>query len=329
MARALHAKEARIRRALASAEVDRPPYSFWTHFPGIDLDPAALVRETVRFATALDVDFVKAMPNGLYCVEDWGAVADFSAIGAGGVARVAASPIAGPADWRRIGPLPMTAPALARELRHLAALRAALPPGTPLLATVFSPLTIAHKLAGGVLHRHLREAPEAVLGALQRIALTTADFARQAVEAGCAGIFLAVQDADPASPGDAAYARFGEPFDRTVLEAAAAGWFNVVHMHGARVLFDRLQHYPVAALNWHIGEADPSLAAYRAAGGTRPIVGGLRRGALTRRDLAAVSTDLAALTGPGILIAPGCVIRHPVDMQFLATVASLITGEAL
>jgi len=103
-------KQERVRRALASAEVDRPPYSFWTHFPGIDLDPEALVRETLRLAAALDLDFVKAMPNGLYCAEDWGAVADYSAISRGGVARVARTPIADAADWRRIGRLPMAAP---------------------------------------------------------------------------------------------------------------------------------------------------------------------------------------------------------------------------
>src|SRR5208337_1533223 len=60
-------KAERVRLALASAEVDRPPYSFWSHFPGTDRDPEALVEKTVRFATELDLDFVKAMPNGFYC----------------------------------------------------------------------------------------------------------------------------------------------------------------------------------------------------------------------------------------------------------------------
>jgi uroporphyrinogen decarboxylase len=72
-------KEERVRRALASAPLDRPPYSFWSHFPGIDLDPEALVAHTVRFAAELDLDFVKAMSNGLYCVEDWGMTAVASA----------------------------------------------------------------------------------------------------------------------------------------------------------------------------------------------------------------------------------------------------------
>ena len=76
----------RIRATLEGRDVDRPAYSFWTHFPGIDLDPPAIAAATVDFARPLGLDFVKAMPNGLYAVEDWGVVPDFSAIAAGGVA---------------------------------------------------------------------------------------------------------------------------------------------------------------------------------------------------------------------------------------------------
>jgi uroporphyrinogen decarboxylase len=321
-------KAERVRLALASAEADRPPYSFWTHFPGTDLDPEALVRRTLRFATELDLDFVKAMPNGFYCVEDWGVVTDYSAIGQGGVGRVVSTPITKATDWRRIEILPVTAPAPSRELRHLAALADALGRRTPLLATVFSPLTIAHKMAGDALARDVRQAPELVLEALEKIALTMAGFTRHALAAGCAGVYFAVQDADPDHFDDPAYAQFGEPFDRMVLAAAAAGWFNVVHMHGGRILFDRLKTYPVSALNWHIGEASPSVAAYRQAGGQRPIVGGLRRDGLTHCDMASVKTDLdrvfTATAGRGILLSPGCVIRHPLDMAFLRNVATLI-----
>jgi len=330
----LLSKRERVRRALAHEEVDRLPYSFWRHFPNIDLDPVTLLDETVRFARKLDLDFVKAMSNGLYCVEDWGAVADYSAIHAGGVARVARHPVVQVDDWRRVQRLPTTATALARELGHLANLVVALGPDVPVLATVYSPLTIAHKLAGAALDRDVREAPEAVLNALEAITLTTADFVQQALAVGCAGVFFAAQDANPARFNATAYARFGEPFDRRVLRAAAPGWFNILHMHGSRVLFDSLKVYPVAALNWHIGEAPPSVAAYRRAGGRLPIVGGLRRSALTQRNSEAVSTDLLAIkaetAGRGILLAPGCVIREPVDMDFLQRVATQIAhGGAL
>ncbi len=71
-------KMERVRAALRCDTVDRPPYSFWTHFPGIDLDPVRLAQSTITFARELDLDFVKAMPNGQFCTEDWGVVSDFS-----------------------------------------------------------------------------------------------------------------------------------------------------------------------------------------------------------------------------------------------------------
>ena len=321
--------EERVRRALAFADLDRPPYSFWSHFPGIDLDPEALVETTIGFVNELDLDFVKAMSNGFYCVEDWGVVVDYSDIPSGGAARAVTMPVVETGDWARIARLAPDAPALGRELRHLTGLTAAFGGRKPVLATVFSPLTVAHKMAGDALERDIQANPQLVLDALERIALTMADFTRTALATGCAGVFFAVQDADPAIFDDAAYAKFGEPFDRIVLDAAAAAWFNVVHMHGERILFDRLKTYPVSALNWHIGEAEPHVGAYRKAGGRKPIVGGLRRGGLTKCDIASVKADLDQLTadtgGKGILISPGCVIRHPVDMAFLKNVIRLIT----
>ena len=92
----------RIRATLEGREVDRPAYSFWTHFPEIDLDPPAIAAATVAFARPLALDFVKAMPNGLYCVEDWGVVPDFSAIAAGGAAKVTQAAVSAPEDWQRI-----------------------------------------------------------------------------------------------------------------------------------------------------------------------------------------------------------------------------------
>ncbi len=310
------------------------PYSFWRHFPGLDLAADSLAEETVRFARRLDLDFVKAMSNGLYCVEDWGTVADYSAVQGGGVARVSRYAVVQADDWVRIQPVPLSAPALARELRYLAHLVTALGPETPVLATVYSPLTIAHKLAGPALDRDIVAAPERVLGALEAITRTTVELARQALALGCAGIYFAAQDADPSRFSAATYARFGEHYDRIVLGAAAAGSFNLLHMHGSQILFETLKTYPVTALNWHIGEAEPSIAAYRRAGGRHPIVGGLRRSALTERNLAAVGDDLnrlgAATQGRGVLVAPGCVIREPIDISFLGEVAArIVRGEAM
>src|SRR5262245_58896149 len=200
----------RIRATLEGREVDRPAYSFWTHFPEIDLDPPAIAAATVDFARPLALDFVKAMPNGLYCVEDWGVVPDFSAIAGGGVAKVTQSAVATPEDWRRIRRRDPTAGALGRELDHLRRLVAAFGPDVPVLATTFSPLTIAKKLGEAAFRAHVESHPELVRDALGEIAATVADFSRAAIALGCAGVFFAVQDATGAT-GAERYRALGTP----------------------------------------------------------------------------------------------------------------------
>jgi uroporphyrinogen decarboxylase len=319
-----------IRATLAGEPTPRPPYAFWTHFPDTDLDAEAVAKETIAFARATRQDFVKSMPNGLYAVEDWGIRADFSEIAQGGVAKVTASPIQSAADWAKIRRLDPEAGTLGRELRHLSLLVQALGREVPVLATVFSPVTLAKKVSGGRFARDAAEHPALVRAALDEIAATTAAFARRAIAIGCAGVFFAVQDAT-ATLGAAAWRDLGLAHDMAALEGAQDGWFNAVHMHGDDIAFDILSTYPVHALNWHVGETPPSIAEYRAVGGRKPVLGGLRRTAITQRDMAAIEADIAAALaadqGRGVLLSPGCVIRHPVDSAMLARIAARIRGE--
>jgi uroporphyrinogen decarboxylase len=307
-----------VRAALRGEAPDRPPYSFWTHLPGIDLDPRRLAEETAAFCTRYDLDFVKAMSNGLYPVEDWGCVCDYSDIARGGVAKVVRPAVVHEADWTALGRLDVTRGSYGRELEHLRRLVGLVGPGIPVLATVFSPLTIAGKLSNGASRTHLALAPEHVLPGLEAITEVTCDFTRRALDAGCAGIFLAVQEATRSAFDEAAYRRFGAPYDQRVLQSAEAhgGWFNAVHIHGEDILFDVLKDYNVTALNWHIGETSPSIADYRR-NGHKPILGGLQRAHITQRNLDGIAADIARAMseaqGRGLLLAPACVIRHPVD----------------
>ena len=320
-----------VRATLARQSTPRPPYGFWTHFPGIDLDPAAVAAESLNFARATRMDFLKSMPNGMYAVEDWGVVSDYSEIAAGGAARVVSSPIRTAADWASIRPLDVTSGALGRELSHLQHLVAGAGADLPVIATIFSPLTIAKKLCPDDFEKYLSTERRAVEMALAAIAATVRDFAAKAIDLGCAGVFFAIQDATPAV-GAATYAALGRPYDLAALEGARGGWCNAIHLHGDDVLFDAVSDYPVQVLNWHIGETSPSIAEYRAAGGTKAVLGGIRRYNLTRGDAAGLAEDIAAAKAAdgarGVLFGPGCVIRHPVNLDVLNHVATTLRGEA-
>ena len=327
-------KLTRVQAALACESVDRPPYGFWTHLPGIDLDPQRLAEATSAFAARYDMDFIKSMPNGLYCVEDWGCVCDYGDIERGGVASVVRPAVSSRTDWDHLARLDVTRGAFGRELEHLASLVERVGPGVPVLATVFSPLTIAGKLSNGASRAHAGEDPETLKHGLEVISDVTSDFARAALERGCAGIFLALQEATRSAYEAPSYLEFGVPYDRRVLDAAkdAGGWFNAVHMHGEDILFDVIKDYDVHALNWHIGETPPSLAQYRNAGGARPVLGGLQRTHITRQDRTGIEADIARSVaetgGRGLLLAPACVVRHPVDEATLRWTAERIKALA-
>lgn len=320
----------RIKAALRGEATDRMPYGFWTHMPDIDHDPLQLAKATAAFSQRLDLDFVKSMPNGFYCVEDWGCAIDFSEIARGGIGKVVRPAVSAPPDWAKLGALNPAQGAMGRELDHLSQLVREVGPGVPVLATAFSPLTIANKLSNGAHRAHLATHPQAVAAGLEMITQVTGDFVRAAIGCGCAGIFFATQDATHQTFDEATYRRVAESGDRRVLLAArdAGGWFNVMHMHGDDVLFDVLKNYPVDALNWHIGETPPAIGDYRVGGGTLPIVGGLQRSFITSGNLAAVYRDIdlavAQTQKRGIIIAPACVIRHPVDEAVLQKIINKI-----
>ena len=322
-------KTERVRAALRGEAVDRPPYGFWTHFPGTDLDPDRLAEATARFAREFDLDFVKSMPNGLYCVEDWGCVCDYGEVAKGGVAKVVSYAITEPGNWGCLRRLDVTAGAFGRELKHLKQVIDLVGDETPVLATAFSPLTIAQKLSGGAHRAHMQTAPGLLKQGLEMITAVTVEFVHQALGLGCAGVFFATQEASLDNMDEASYAAFGRPFDAPVLAAmAAGGWFNVLHMHGDNVMFDLLKDYDVSALNWHVGETPPSIRDYRKGGGGKPIVGGLQRTHITNKNQEAVLADLRRTLdetgGRGILISPACVIRHPVDSATLTATAEAI-----
>jgi uroporphyrinogen decarboxylase len=97
-------KRERVNAALAGGPVDRTPISLWRHFPDIDLDPTALAEALVAFHRRYDLDFIKVMPNGVYCVEDWGCETAYQggSIGAWTCVRHAVRRIE---DWGSLRPL--------------------------------------------------------------------------------------------------------------------------------------------------------------------------------------------------------------------------------
>jgi uroporphyrinogen decarboxylase len=151
---------------------------------------------------------------------------------------------------------------LGEQLKALELIRAGLPKDTPVIQTVFSPLSQAKNLVGAeALPVHLREHPNELNAALKDITETTLRFVEAALKIGIDGIFYAVQLASTRNFSEAEYREFGEPYDRQILEAVQSLWLNVLHLHGEPVMFDLIAQYPAQVINWHDRETPPSLSA--------------------------------------------------------------------
>jgi uroporphyrinogen decarboxylase len=186
-------------------------------------------------------------------------------------------------------------------------------PDVPVLATVFSPLAQAKHLAGEErLFEHLHRAPEAVEAGLETITRRTVAFVETARRTGIAGIFYAIQHATYGHFDAAAYSRFGEPYDRRILDAADGLWLNLLHLHGHGLMFDLAGRYPVHVVNWHDRHTAPTLGEAR--GLFRgALCGGLRRYETlvlgVPEDVLAEAREAArSVEGRGLILGAGCVV---------------------
>ncbi|HXX36841.1 MAG TPA: uroporphyrinogen decarboxylase family protein [bacterium] len=305
----------RIRAALRREPTDRPAISLWRHFPGQDGTPRGLADATVAFQRAYDVDLVKLMPTGMYAVMDYGVRVAPSG-DAIGTTRFDSGPIRATEDWGRLPSVSASTGTLGAQVETVRLVRAALGAGTPVVQTIFSPLTMAVKLAGAAdaVVRAAEERPQILRGALARMADDVVAFGRACLDAGANGFFFATQLAAASALPEGMYRRFGVPFDLQVLGALRAGaWCTILHLHGLDPMFELADEYPIDAVNWHDRETSPSLAEAMSLT-TRALVGGIAR----RRAIASGQPDQAAAevrdairqTNGRVIVAPGCVIPY-------------------
>ena len=181
-----------------------------------------------------------------------------------GTRRYTRFPVSSPDDWQKITRLSPTSGQLGSQISCLGQLVKEFNHQTPVLQTIFSPLSQAKNLIGkDNLSVHLRLYPEQLHAALRAIAQTTVDFLREAAKTGIDGVFYAVQHAQYGLLSVEEFETFGLAYDMQVLEAAQDLWFNMAHIHGDHIMFDMLSSYPVQALNWHDRQAAPDLSTAR------------------------------------------------------------------
>ena len=265
-------KTDRVEAASHFEQVDQIPIGLWPHFTPVDQDTDKLVDAHYKFYDEMDLDFVKLMPYGLYCVEDYGVkIKKYNKPDQW--AAVDEEFIRDDSHWDRIRPLDVTKGVYGKQLAYAAGMLERMKAGNdiaPVIHTVFSPLTTLYKLIGwDKLKESMEACPQRVHKALKTITETTGDFIRENLKLGVSGFFFASQLANYKFMDDAMYDVFGEQYDLQVFEAINdGGWFNVVHIHSftqeqEKSMFTRLAAYPANCINWHDRWVGPSLKAAR------------------------------------------------------------------
>lgn len=321
----------RLRAGIARGPVDRVPYALWCHFPEVDRSSAGLAQATLRFHQRYGSDFLKVTPNAGYAVEDWGCVESEKVLPDGHRSCASHGVNAAP-DWGKIKSLDITASAYGQHLETIVRILVDKRADAPVLPTVFSPLSLARKLSGDRLNQDLRERPGAVTEALEAITETLLRFIALCVDEEAGGIFYSIQAASRRFHTEEEYARFGEPYDRRILEAAMArAPLVIIHAHGDELMFDRIAALPGHAWNWDARVAGPSLREGKAKV-KGAVIGGLNQWATLRdgtpEEVRAEARDAVDQTdGTGLIAGPGCVLPPGTPDQNVVALVKTLGGN--
>jgi len=275
----------RVDRVLKGQDVDRSPFTYWHHF-GLEKQPGERLAEaTLAFHRQFHTDLVKVMSDYPFPKP--------------------------PGKWYELKVVNNPFP---EQLQALELIRDGLRGEAYFVETMFNPWKVAENISSPEdVVRLKQEDPKLLLAALEAIAESEASHARKAIAAGAAGIFLAIANAQDGIMTQADYAKFSEPFDRLVLDAASGAPLNTLHLHGDKVYLDRFtKGWPAAAINYSNIGTGRTVAAMRA-----EYAGVLMTGLdeknfrqLSEEDLRKQWASAREAAGKKFILTPGCSVPN-------------------
>jgi uroporphyrinogen decarboxylase len=298
-------KRERVLAALRGEPVDRPPVSFWFHL-GTEDDPPDVVAATeLELLETFDLDWLKVMHD--YPFGDVNAVKSLETA----------------SDLRRIKRVRPNEGGFAKQTEVLQRIGDAVGSDVLFIETIFSPWLIAKILCRPSLADLVRTDAAAVRDAVRIIGESLADYIASVAACGASGIYYAVIAADALAPE---YQDTVAELDLELMRQADGAPFNVLHLHGDGVSVSPFTKYPAAALSFRVGADQPAIADVRALYGGA-LVTGIDDGRTLRAGGAdeirhQIHASLRAAEPRGLLLAPGCAIKHGVTEASLRAVRS-------
>lgn len=306
------------------------PVAFWRHFPVDDQDPYSLAKSTTEFQKMFDFDFVKVSPPSSFCLKDWGAEDQWNG-DPEGTRDYQGAVIQNPEDWQKLEILDPQKGHLGAQLECLKLIKSELPFDTPIIQTIFSPLSQAKNLAGkaDILYQ-LRKYPDIFKIGLETITKTTQLFIEDCQKIGIDGVFFAVQHASYDLMTETEFIEFGKAYDSMFFEYIKSFWFNVLHIHGNNIMFDLVSEYPFQLFNWHDRETMPSLKDGLNKLKTA-VCGGLSRiNSMVHGNQQNIKTEfcdsLKQTNGRGFVLGTGCVLPLTTPLGNIFSAVQLAHG---
>ena len=300
-------KVERVRATLRGERIDRVPFTCWHHF-GLEKQPGDKHAEaTIDFYRKFDVDFLKVM-------------SDFPYPAPQGLEKISQ-----PEEWQRVEPLKNPFP---EQIKALRLIHKELRGQALFVETIFHSWNVAEKLSSKKDLTQLKENdPKLFKKVLRAISESQANHARLALDAGAAGIFLAVSAADQLVTDPLDYMRMGRESDLIILDAVKdKGSLNILHVHGKKPHWDTLVTYPVQVMNYSTHGTGVGLTdARRRFSGT--LMGGLNEEKIASQTAEELAGDLhaaaVAMQKRRWILSPGCSVPNDIAPEVLLRLKDL------
>ena len=289
-------KMERVKAVLRAERVDRPPFTFWHHF-GLEKMPGEKHAEaTLEFYRKFDVDLLKVMSDYPYPLP------------------ASLDAITESSDWKKFEPVKNPFP---EQLKALKLIDKELKGRAPFVETIFHSWTVLEKLTSKRTVEQLKqEDPSTLKRVLRVISESQGNHARLALDAGAAGIFLAVAAADNSVMDPQDYLKFVRESDLMILDAVKdKGYLNILHIHGNSPHFETLLSYPVHVMNYSVYGTGISLNEMK------KRFSGTLMGGVDERNIATLTDDalkgeiqeaIQAMQKRRLILAPGCSVPNDI-----------------
>jgi uroporphyrinogen-III decarboxylase len=288
---------ARVDRALAGKDLDRPPFTFWHHF-GLKTAEEHAAR-TLAFHRAYHTDIVKVMSDFPYPRPD--------------------------GKWYE---LEFEANPYPQQIRALELIRDGLGGSNYMIETVFNPWNVARKLSSKEeLFRLKEENPQALLDALDVITRSQVSHARRALATGAVGVLFSIDNAnhEEMSPGD--YEKFSRPFDKRFLEGVGETKLTFLHLHVQPGYLEFFHDFEAPVLNYSVHVSQIPMAEVRKQFPNWVIAGGIDEvnyRKLADDDLRRQWQAAAQAAGRKFILTPGCSVPNDCTAEELARLPNLL-----